>query len=163
MMMMIMIMMIINNNDGYDDDHMSFFPWFICFHQGYATEILLTLENAIDKLAQELVFVDLRERSKSGCARKSEFRKSTSNLIFSMGAGGNFEGIRPNGPSAVAAVGNNGAGNFDFWPVIFSFRVLCHLCHHGNMRSMVPLGGHYRQVSLYMNWSIILKALLVPI
>ncbi|XP_041471022.1 protein furry homolog isoform X2 [Lytechinus variegatus] len=79
--------------------------------QGYATEILLTLENSIDTLAQDLIFADLRERSKSGSSRKAEFRKSTSNL-FSIGPTSNFEGIRPKimeGPNSVNSPGNNNA------------------------------------------------------
>ncbi|XP_063955306.1 protein furry homolog [Lytechinus pictus] len=75
--------------------------------QGYATEILLTLENSIDTLAQDIIFADLRERSKSGSSRKAEFRKSTSNLFTS-----NFEGIRPKimeGPNSVNSPGNNNA------------------------------------------------------
>ncbi|XP_071510567.1 protein furry homolog-like [Diadema antillarum] len=61
--------------------------------QGYATEILLTLDNAIDVLAQDLVFPDIRERSKSGSSRKAEFRKSTSNL-FNIGPPGSaYDGL----------------------------------------------------------------------
>ena len=55
------------------------------------TEILLTLESAIDNVTADLVFTEVRDRQRGNSSRRSEFRRSTSNLYCNWSPSGTYE------------------------------------------------------------------------